>query len=89
MTAQAHDTVVWHDADHLLVGVSGHGLFNPVDHGLFMIPTTTANWRGCIVRYGIPDDRLLLLELHDIGLHPDRHPTPPEILGVAARAPGG
>jgi hypothetical protein len=88
MTAQAHDTVVWRHQDHLLVGVDGTGLFDPVEHGLQTMATTTANWRGWVARYEV-QDRLILMELHDVGLSPDQQDTPPILNGVPAQKPGG
>ena len=84
MTAQAHDLVRWKSTDHLLVGVDGTGLFEPRDHGLETRPTTTANWRGWVALYGIEEERLTLLELHDVGLPGEMWDAPPRLFGVEA-----
>lgn len=88
MTAQIHDRVLWNHQDYLLVGVDGAGLFDPWEHGLETSPTTTANWRGWAARYAIEDDRLILMELTDVGLWVQPGTPPPSLLGVQAVAEG-
>ena len=85
MTAQVHDRVVWRYRDHLLVGVNGAPLFDPSEYGLRTAPTTTANWRGWVARYGIQDDRFTLMELTDVGLFLEPGESPPPIGDVAAQ----
>ena len=88
MTAQAHDLFEWNDRDHLLVGIDGDRLFDPTEHGLVTRPTTTANWRGWVARYAIRDDRLTLMELHDVGLDIGPEELPPTVGGVVPSTDG-
>lgn len=83
MTAQIHDSVVWRNQEHSLVGVEGAGLFDPAEHDLDVHPTTTANWRGWVARYVIQDDRLRLADLHDVGLALLGDEKLPKVNGVA------
>lgn len=89
MTAQVHDRVVWEGRDCLLVGIDGTGLFDPWEHGLRTQPTTTANWRGCVAHYGVRDDRLLLLELTDVGLAIEPGRPPPSLRGTLPQGERG
>jgi hypothetical protein len=88
MTAQVHDRVSWRHRDYLLVGVDGDDLFHPFDHGLATVATTTANWRGWVAKYAIRDDKLVLAELHDVGLSAPQSESPPPLLGVPAERHG-
>lgn len=88
MTAQIHDRVLWNHRDYLLVGVGGSGLFDAREHGLETRPTTTANWRGWAARYAIEDDRLLLMELTDVGLWVEPGAPAPTLFGIEAIAEG-
>ncbi|HVF53706.1 MAG TPA: hypothetical protein VNC78_08890 [Actinomycetota bacterium] len=82
MTAQAHDGFLWQNGEYLLVGVDGGRLFDLREHGFETRPTTTANWRGWVARYGIIEDQLLLVELRDVGLWVEPGDPPPVLRGV-------
>jgi hypothetical protein len=76
MTAQAPDVVRYAGRDYELAGVRGTGLFDPRDHGVEFVATTTANWRGHVPVYVVRDERLVLDALRDVGL-PDVDPGEP------------
>ena len=84
MTAQVHDRVQWNDGDYLLVGVEGDRLFDPSEHGLQTVATTTANWRGCVVHYAVRDEHLVVAELRDVGLAIGPDDAPPTLRGTQA-----
>ena len=64
MTAQISDTVRYLSVDFRLAGISGDGLFEPVEHGLSPVAISTACWRGYYCTYLVQEDRLLLDTLH-------------------------
>ena len=68
MTAQASDSLTYRGEVYQLAGVRGEGLFDPLEYGLDLVPTTTANWRGYVAHYAVVDDRFLLDALTDVGL---------------------
>jgi hypothetical protein len=70
MTAQAHDSFRYLGEDFSIVGISGKGLFQPQDHGLKPVATSTACWRGFQCTYVLVDDRLRLSTVY-VGLDPD------------------
>jgi hypothetical protein len=67
MTAQAPDSVMYEGAEWVLVGIDGHGLFDPAAWDLRPIALSTAEWRGFVCRYAVEGDRLRLAHL-SIGL---------------------
>lgn len=64
MTAQVPDQIEVDGVSYALCGISGTGLFEPVDHGVRPTPISTACWRGYVCHYAVRDDRLRLAELH-------------------------
>lgn len=64
MTAQVSDRIDVDGATYALCGISGTGLFDPVDHGVLPRPISTACWRGFVCHYAVRDGMLRLAELH-------------------------
>lgn len=88
MTAQIPDLVMFNGIAYTLAAIDGHGLFDPADHGLQVVPTSTANYRGYQAHYAVRDGRLLLTALHDVGLRDAVEGTSPDTLPrVAGRTP--
>jgi hypothetical protein len=88
MTAQIPDLVMFNGIAYTLAAIDGHGLFDPDDHGLQVVPTSTANYRGYQAHYAVRDGRLLLTALHDVGLSDAVEGTSPDTLPrVAGRTP--
>jgi hypothetical protein len=88
MTAQISDVVTFDGTAYTLAAIDGHGLFDPDDHGLQVVPTSTANYRGYQAHYAVRDGRLLLTALHDVGLSDAVEGTSPDALPrVAGRTP--
>lgn len=92
MTSQIPDVVVLEGVEHELVAVDGTGLFQPYDHGLRPVGTSTANHRGYQARYAVRDARLLLDSVVDVGLEAARQGAPldelPRIAGIAPTEDG-
>lgn len=87
MTAQAPDSVSYDGTDYVIAGINGGPLFDPGDHGLHTVMTSTANWRGYVAHYVVRDGRFLLSRLTDVGLPPDADgatPVPPDLNGAPA-----
>lgn len=82
MTAQVHDRVRWRGHDHLLVGVDGGTLFDPLQYGLDPMPTTTANWRGWVADYEVRSHQLLLRELTNVGHQRGPDASLPALRGI-------
>ena len=68
VTAQASDSVTYAGSVYQLAGVTGEGLFDPFAHGLDLVATTTANWRGYVAHYAVVGDRFVLEGLTDVGI---------------------
>jgi hypothetical protein len=67
MTAQVHDSFTYQGEEYSVVGISGRGLFQPQEHGLTPVATSSACWRGFQCTYALVDDRLGLSKLY-VGL---------------------
>jgi hypothetical protein len=60
MTAQIPDEFVLNNEEFSLIGLKGHGLFNPEDFGIVPYFTCTACWRGYVMRYIFTENQLIL-----------------------------
>ena len=60
MTAQIPDEFVLNSENFSLIGLKGQGLFKPEDFGITPHFSSTACWRGYIMRYIFTDDQLIL-----------------------------
>ena len=63
MTAQASDVVMYRLREFSLAGISGKGLFDPLEHGFRPQSTVSFCWRGYICTYAVESDLLRLREL--------------------------
>lgn len=84
MTSQFTDLVTWRGDSYALVGVEGDGLFSLEDHGLSVVATSTANWRGCVVEYEIQADQLRVQNLRQVGLPTHERDDPLRVVGIKA-----
>ena len=60
MTAQIPDEFVLNSEDFSLIGLKGRDLFKPEDFGITPHFSSTACWRGYVMRYIFTDDQLIL-----------------------------
>lgn len=77
MTAQRHDQFDYSPETYDLVGVDGHGLFQPRQHGLRPGGRSTACERGFVCSYALSDAQLILN-----GLSLSCGGKPPALFGV-------
>ncbi len=82
MTAQRSDLFIYEGREFQIAGVSGQGLFNPLDHGIRTWPCTTALWRGFHCKYALSKNKLILKELEIC-----HEGDPPSIFGVSLVEP--
>ncbi|MGD1918144.1 MAG: hypothetical protein ACFCAD_04240 [Pleurocapsa sp.] len=64
MTAQECDRFIYNNDTLYIVGIDGEGLFDPQDHGIKVVPISTACWRGYYCVYGILNNFLYLQEAY-------------------------
>jgi len=76
MTAQIPDEFILNGENFSLVGMKGNGLFEPLDFGLTPHSTSTACWRGYVMKYHFTKDQLILDEMR-INVN-----DPPKINGI-------
>ena len=67
MTAQISDTVNFQKRVYNVAGIAGEGLFDPIEHGVEPVASSTACWRGYHCSYEISDG-ILLLRSVNLGL---------------------
>ena len=64
MSSQIPDIVHYVHHQYEPVGIDGHGLFDPADHGIETMPMHTACYRGFICTYAVARRRLHLRSLN-------------------------
>lgn len=64
MTAQISDTFRYRKKPRSLAGVSGAGLFEPIQQGVQAVGWSTACWRGFHCSYEVADGSLLLTQVN-------------------------
>lgn len=85
MTAQFPDVVEWEGLPYAIAGVAGKGLFDPREHGLEPVASSSACWRGFEARYAVRDRGLHLvrLQVNLQGERPGKKPVAPPLRGRA------
>ena len=68
MTAQHPHQVRFKGVEYDLAAIDGAGLFDPRDHGIEFVATTSANWAGYVPVYSVRRGWLRLAEIRDAGL---------------------
>jgi len=63
MTAQMPDELEYNGETYSIIGVKGEGLFEARDLGLIPLPSSTACWRGNIMKYRCEEKQLILDEI--------------------------
>ena len=76
MTAQIPDEFIINSESFSLVGLDGQGLFTPDDFGIIPYSSSTACWRGFVMKYSFIKNQLVLEEMR-VNVK-----NPPEINGV-------